>query len=104
MIRDEETSPEIATTNRVMETQLGALALQEVCIDKAYWLTRNRASLELAKNASNSEARLAQYDLAGRYSVKAANAGMQAVDLAESLPPPIYEGGTSTRATDVDHD
>jgi len=43
-------------------------------MEKAYWLGRKRATLKLAQNATNSEARLVHYDLAGRYSVKAASA------------------------------
>ena len=40
-------------------------------MEKAYWLSRKRASLKLAQNAASSEARLVHYDLAGRYSLKA---------------------------------
>ena len=39
-------------------------------MEKAYWLGRKRASLKLAQDASSSRARLAHYDLAGRYSVR----------------------------------
>lgn len=42
-------------------------------MEKAYWLSRKRASLKAAQNAVGAEARLAHYDLAGRYSVKAAS-------------------------------
>lgn len=55
-------------------------------MDKAYWLGRKRASLKLAQNADSSEARLAHYDLAGRYSVKAMSAETQATDLANAVP------------------
>ncbi len=58
-------------------------------MEKAYWLSRKQASLELAQNAATSEARLAHYDLAGRYSVKAVVAGARTRDLADILPPPI---------------
>ena len=51
-------------------------------MEKAYWLDRKRASLKLAQNAASSRARLAHYDLAGRYSVKAASAETQAIDPA----------------------
>jgi hypothetical protein len=34
-------------------------------MEKAYWLSRKRASLKLAQNAASSEARLIHYDLAG---------------------------------------
>ncbi len=39
-----------------------------------YWLGRKQVSLANAKTASCAEARLIHYDLAGRYSIKAANA------------------------------
>jgi hypothetical protein len=58
-------------------------------MEKAYWLSRKRASLKLAQNAASSEARLVHYDLAGRYSLKAMSAETQAMDLADSLQPPI---------------
>jgi len=58
-------------------------------MEKAYWLSRKRASLKLAQSASSSRARLVHYDLAGRYSLRAMSAETQAIDLADSLPPPI---------------
>ena len=58
-------------------------------MEKAYWLGRKRASLKLAQNAAGSEARLAHYDLAGRYSVQAMSAETQAADFAASLPPAL---------------
>jgi hypothetical protein len=59
-------------------------------MDKSYWISRKRASLKAAQNAVGAEARLAHYDLAGRYSVKAASVETAAVNLADSLPPPLY--------------
>jgi len=58
-------------------------------MEKRYWLSRKEASLKAAQNAASSEARLAHYDLAGRYSVKAASAETQLVDLVDVLPPAI---------------
>ena len=58
-------------------------------MEQAHWLGRKRASLKLAQNAASSEARLVHYDLAGRYSLKAVSAETLAIDLADSLPPPI---------------
>ena len=55
-------------------------------MEKAYWLGRKRASLKMAKSATGSEARLAHYDLAGRYSVMAMSADTQAIDLAKTEP------------------
>jgi hypothetical protein len=59
-------------------------------MEKAYWLSRKRASLKLAQNAAGSEARLIHYDLAGRYSLKAIASETQAIDLIDSPPPPIF--------------
>lgn len=42
--------------------------------DQAYWLRRKRASVTRAIEATSAEARLAHFDLAGRYSIKAADA------------------------------
>jgi hypothetical protein len=61
-------------------------------MEKAYWLSRKRATLKLAQSATSSEARLVHYDLAGRYSVKAVAAETQALDLTAALPPAIHAG------------
>ena len=58
-------------------------------MEQAYWLSRKRASVQMARDAASSEARLVHYDLAGRYSLKAMSAGSLERDLAEILPPPI---------------
>lgn len=39
---------------------------------KEYWIGRKRAAVAMARAATSAEARLIHYDLAGRYSVKAA--------------------------------
>lgn len=59
-------------------------------MEQAYWLGRKRASLKMAQNAAGSEARLAHYDLAGRYSVKAMSADTRAIDLANAVPRSLY--------------
>jgi hypothetical protein len=59
-------------------------------MERAYWLTRKRASLKSAEAATNSLARLVHYDLAGRYSLKAMSAETVTRDLAAALPPAIY--------------
>ena len=41
-------------------------------MEKTYWLGRKRAAMAMARNAACSEARLIHYELAGRYSIKAA--------------------------------
>jgi len=53
-------------------------------VEKEYWLSRQRASLELARSAAGSQARLVHYDLAGRYSVKASSTESQTVDVADA--------------------
>ena len=46
-------------------------------MEQRYWLEKSRVSLGNAQAATDAEARLYHYDLAGRYSIKAANsAGM----------------------------
>ena len=70
-------------------------------MEKAYWLSRKRASLKLAQNAATSEARLVHYDLAGRYSVKANSAETAAMDLADAVPSAIFAERASS--ADPDH-
>jgi len=41
-------------------------------MDRTYWLGRKRAAMAMARAAATSEARLIHYDMAGRYSIKAA--------------------------------
>lgn len=41
-------------------------------MEKKYWIGRKREAMAMARAASTAEARLIHYDLAGRYSVKAA--------------------------------
>jgi len=65
-------------------------------MEQAYWLSRKRASVQMARNATNSEARLVHYDLAGRYSLKAMSAGSVARDLADILPPAIMANRKET--------
>ena len=68
-------------------------------MEKAYLLSRKRASLKLARNAANPEARLVHYELADRYGLKATSAETSAIDLANALPPSIY-GKTAFKDTD----
>ena len=42
-------------------------------MEKAYWIGRKRAAMAMARTASSAEARLKHYELAGRYSIKAAH-------------------------------
>lgn len=72
-------------------------------MEKAYWIARKRATLKLARSATGSEARLVHYDLAGRYCVKASAVETQTIDLADSLPPPIYASGSNPSFDDADN-
>jgi hypothetical protein len=58
-------------------------------MEQRYWLARKRASVQMARDAISSEARLAHYELAGRYSLKAVAAGSVEKDLADVLPPAL---------------
>jgi len=68
-------------------------------MEKTYWLGRKRTQLKFAQRATNSNARLVHYDLAGRYSLKAISAETQAIDLANAVPPAIHSA-ESTAMTD----
>jgi len=61
-------------------------------MDKAYWLGRKRASLDAAQNAVSAEARLIHYDLADRYGLKVLSIDAQAINRADSVPPPVDAG------------
>ena len=67
-------------------------------MEKAYWLSRQSASVKSAQSAATSKARLVHYDLAGRYSLKA----MAAETLADILPPAIYSNRIKLRSKDID--
>lgn len=41
-------------------------------MEKKYWIDRKRSAMAMAGKAITSEARLIHYDLAGRYSIQAA--------------------------------
>lgn len=42
-------------------------------MEKTYWIGRKRAAMAMARSAASSRARLAHYELAGRYSIMAAH-------------------------------
>ena len=49
------------------------LALPKVItLEKKYWIGRKRSAMAMARAATSAEARLIHYELAGRYSIKAA--------------------------------
>jgi hypothetical protein len=59
-------------------------------MEQAYWLSRKRASIAMAQKAVGAAARLIHYDLAGRYSVKAADAARQQLHLEDAPPVEAY--------------
>ncbi|MEA3040297.1 MAG: hypothetical protein QOE79_2810 [Sphingomonadales bacterium] len=67
-------------------------------MEKTYWIGRKRASMGMARGAASAEARLIHYDLAGRYSIKAAECVAAARPAAEAeramlhLPSPAWLG------------
>lgn len=50
-------------------------------MEKTYWLGRKRAAMAMARGADGSAARLIHYEMAGRYSIKA----------AQSAPSPLLK-------------
>jgi hypothetical protein len=59
-------------------------------MEHGYWLARKRSAMAMACGASSAEARLIHYDLAGRYSVLAAQALPPFMLPAKA--PPVAEG------------
>ena len=73
-------------------------------MEKRYWLGRMRTAMKMARGASTAEARLIHYDLAGRYSIRAANVPFMLIrkepatageQVALRLPGPRDPGGDS---------
>ena len=48
-------------------------------MEKTYWLRRQRAASAMARAAATAESRLIHYEMAGRYSLRAAHAPEKAV-------------------------
>jgi hypothetical protein len=61
-------------------------------MEQAHWLSRKRASLSMAKKAATATARLIHYELAGRYSVKAADAVPQ-LHVENEPPIEVFDDG-----------
>ena len=59
-------------------------------MEQAHWLNRKRASIGMAEKSVNAEARLIHYELAGRYSVKAADAARPPMHLEDAPPIEAY--------------
>jgi hypothetical protein len=55
-------------------------------MEQAHWLSRKRASLAMAESAATASARLIHYELAGRYSVKAADAARPQLHMEDDPP------------------
>ena len=49
-------------------------------MENKYWIGRKRAAGAMARDAVSAEARLIHYELAGRYSIKAAQCALAAGD------------------------
>jgi hypothetical protein len=62
-------------------------------MEQTYFLARKRAELSAAQTASTSRERLIHYDLAGRYSVRAANAANINPDAMAKEPETSTPGG-----------
>jgi hypothetical protein len=58
-------------------------------MEQAHWLSRKRASIAMAKKAVSGAARLIHYELAGRHSVKAADAAGPQLHLEDGPPPEV---------------
>ena len=59
-------------------------------MERAYWLSRMCASKVMARGATNAEARLIHYELAGRYSIKAAQSQTPKLDVIDVPPMEAY--------------
>ena len=57
-------------TERPLALSLAQLAV--ISMEQKYWIGRKRSAMARAREALSSEARLIHYELAGRYSIKAA--------------------------------
>jgi hypothetical protein len=59
-------------------------------MEQAHWLSRKRASIGMAEKAASAEARLIHYELAGRYSVRAADAARPQLRMEDAPPITAY--------------
>jgi hypothetical protein len=65
-----------------------------IAMEKKYWIGRKRSAVAMARGASSAEARLIHYELAGRYSIKAA----QCAPFMLPATAPATEGERATLA------
>jgi hypothetical protein len=61
-------------------------------MEKTYWIGRKRAAMAMARSAASSRARLIHYELAGRYSIRAAHC----LPFPVAPTPPATEGARLT--------
>ena len=61
-------------------------------MEQTYFLMRKRTALKAAKSAGSALARLAHYDMAGRYSLRALEAGKRKPMRKDALPRASYFG------------
>jgi hypothetical protein len=66
------------------------LAAKVNIMEQAHWLSRKGASIAMAQKAVSVAARLIHYELAGRYSVKAADAARPQLHLEDAPPVELY--------------
>ncbi len=67
-------------------------------MEREYWLSRKRASLAMARKSPGAVARLIHLDLAGRYSVKAANCRGDAATRRPTQDHPASAGPNTSAA------
>ena len=63
-------------------------------MERDYWLRRKRVSFMLAGEATSAEAKLIHYDLAGRYSVKAARSALEGPSDYAGRSAPVADAGS----------
>jgi hypothetical protein len=80
-------------------------------MEKKYWIGRKRAAMAMARAATDAKARLIHYELAGRYSIRAAHSipfmlpGAGAATAGEraalQLRPPVHPAAGATVERDT---
>lgn len=59
-------------------------------MENKYWIARKRRAMTMARSAMSAEARLIHYDLAGRYSVMAAQSAVISADAPRAERPVLH--------------
>jgi len=60
-------------------------------MEQSYWLGRKRAAGVMARKATSAQARLIHFELAGRYSIRAAHCEPAPLSPGEEAAPPRAE-------------